>query len=351
MDEVELFRNGNWRVTAKPYVLQFRFPFKLALNTRSFTDIVIICVESGRKKAYGEAALPPYLSATVQSVLSFLGKIDWKEILNADLKRARLMTDAVMPENNAAKAAVEMLLHDLYGQKNQCTVGELYGITMKEPVFSTYTIGISSEKELLEKLKEGKDFKTIKLKLGSEHDKEIVRSFRKHSEKPFCVDVNQGWQNKDHAARMADFLQKEKALFIEQPLPAQHFEETAWTRDRVNIPIFADESVKRLSDLAQAVEAFDGINVKLMKSTGIAEAFEMIEKARVLNLKVVLGAMAESSLGNTAAAHLAPLADWVDLDGPMLTSNDPFLGITYHEGAIVMPNKLGIGVIRNEELV
>lgn len=346
MNEVELFRNGTWRVTAEPFILQFRFPFKLALNTRSSTDIVLLKIETKNRKAHGEAALPPYLGATVSSVFHFLEKLDWKEILNAEIRSAREIIDASMSGNNASKAMVEMALHDMHGQENQCTTGEMYGVKMNRPVCSTYTIGISSEKELIEKLEQGKDFKTIKLKLGTEDDRDIVRSFRKHSDKPFCVDVNQGWKTKDHAAKMADFLKKQKVLFIEQPLPAEHLEESSWLRDRVDIPIFADESVKRLKDLAEAADAFDGVNIKLMKSTGIAEAFEMIQKARSLKLKIVLGAMAESSLGNTAAAHLAPLADWVDLDGPMLTSNDPFLGITYQDGAIILPEGYGIGAIR-----
>lgn len=350
MNEVELFRNSTWRVTATPYVLQFRFPFKLALNTRSFTDIVFLKIESKNKKAYGEAALPPYLGATVSSVIHFLEKLDWKEILNVEIPSARQIIDASMPDNNAAKASVEMALHDMHGQENQCTIGEMYGVKMERPIYSTYTIGISSEKELIEKLKQGKDFKTIKLKLGTEDDRDIVKSFRRHSRKPFCVDVNQGWKTRDHAAMMAEFLQKQKVVFIEQPLPAEHLEESSWLRERIDIPIFADESVKRLKDLAEAKEAFDGVNIKLMKSTGIAEAFEMIQKARAFKLKIVLGAMAESSLGNTAAAHLAPLADWVDLDGPALTSNDPFLGITYKDGALILPQEYGIGVKRKVEI-
>lgn len=348
MNEVELFRNGTWRVTAIPYVLQFRFPFKLALGTRSFTDIVLLKIESETKEAYGEAALPPYLGATVSSVFHFLEKLDWKEILNMELSSARQIVDASMPDNNAAKAAVDMALHDIHCQNNQITIGEMYGVKVERPIYSTYTIGISSETELIEKLKQGKDFKIIKLKLGTADDVEIVKSFRKHSRKPFCVDVNQGWKTKDYAAQMAEFLQKQNVVFIEQPLPAEHLEESSWLRERVDIPIFGDESVKRLKDLAEAAAAFDGVNIKLMKSTGITEAFEMIQKARSLKLKIVLGAMAESSLGNTAAAHLAPLADWVDLDGPMLTSNDPFLGITYQDGAIILPREYGIGAKRNK---
>lgn len=348
MNEVELFRDGNWRISAAPYILKFRFPFKLALSTRAYTDIVILKIESHKIVSYGEAALPPYLGATVASVINFLETLDWKEILNKDLQNARLMLDAAAPGNNAAKAAVEMALHDMHGQKMEITVGEMYKVKSGTPVYSTYTIGISTEKELIEKLEQGKDFKIIKLKLGSEDDRDIVKSFRKHSRKAFCVDVNQGWKNRDHAAQMAEFLEKQKVSFIEQPLPAEHLEESSWLRDRVDIPIFADESVKRLSDLTEVSEAFDGVNIKLMKSAGIAEAFEMIGKARQLSMRIVIGAMAESSLGNTAAAHLAPLADWVDLDGPMLTANDPFSGITYQDGAIILPDAFGIGAKRNE---
>src|SRR5690606_27909161 len=175
--------------------------------------------------------------------------------------------------------------------------------------------------------------------------KDIVKAYKKYSQKSFCVDVNQGYKSRDYAAEMGDFLLKNGALFIEQPLPATHFEEMAWVRDRIDIPFIADESVKRFSDLSNAAEAFDGVNIKLMKSAGIAEAFDMINHSRKLNLKVVLGAMAESSLGNTAAAHFASLADWVDLDGPMLTSNDPFEGIRYRDGALLLSKRPGVGAL------
>ncbi len=183
------------------------------------------------------------------------------------------------------------------------------------------------------------------MKLGSEDDKDLIKAFKKHSQKSFCVDVNQGYKTRDKAAEMGDFLLKNGVLFVEQPLPAEQFEEMAWVRERVDIPFIADESIKRLADLNNAEDAFDGVNIKLMKSAGIAEAYEMINHSRKLNLKVVLGAMAETSLGNTAAAHLASLADWVDLDGPMLTSNDPFKGINYSDGAIILPNRAGVGAI------
>lgn len=348
MHEIELFQDSAFTVSARPYALQFRFPFKLAVGLRTHTDIVILRIESETGISYGEAALPPYLGATVSSVISFFKKTDWAAILNPGQANFQMAAELPGSEDSAAKAAIDMALHDLHAKRINKTVAGLYGIESGEAVYSTYTIGISSEKELLEKLKEGREFKTIKLKLGSEDDKVLVKTFRKHSNKPFCVDVNQGWKSRDKAARLAEFLEKEGALFVEQPMPATHFEETNWVRQRVGIPIFADESVKRLPDLKYAGDAFDGVNIKLMKSAGIAGAYQMIRKSRELGLQVVLGAMAESSLGNTAAAHLAPLADFVDLDGPMLTSNDPFSGLNYEDGAIVMPARFGIGAVLNE---
>lgn len=345
MDETILFQAGNVKVSAIPYQLNFKFPFKLALSTRSYTDIVILKVQSGKITVYGEAALPPYLGASVQSTIDFYKSLDWNLILDFSLQESREMIDLASTADNAAKASISIALHDLHCQREDITLGDLYEIKSEKTSYSTYTIGISTEKELRRKLEEGKDFKIIKLKLGSDDDKDLIKAYKKHCQKPFCVDINQGYKPRDKAAEMGEFLLKNGVLFIEQPLPAEQFEEMAWVRERVDIPFIADESVKRLSDLRYAAEAFDGVNIKLMKSTGIAETYEMIAQSRKLNLKIVLGAMAESSLGNTAAAHFASLADWVDLDGPMLTSNDPFEGIIYSHGAIVLPSRAGVGAI------
>ena len=343
MSESLLFQSDNVKVSALPFQLNFKFPFKLALGTRSYTDIVILKIQSRSFTVYGEAALPPYLGATVKSTIDFYKKLDWNLLLESTLDEARAMIDLASDSDNAAKTSVSIALHDLHCQKENISLADFYRIEALEPSYSTYTIGISNDKELRQKLAEGADFKIIKLKLGSNDDKALIKSFKKHSQKPFCVDVNQGYTSRDYTALMSEFLLKSGALFIEQPLPATHYEEMAWVRERIDIPFVADESVKRLSDLPLAAEAFNGVNIKLMKSTGISEAFDMIHHSRKLNLKVILGAMAESSLGNTAAAHFASLADWIDLDGPMLTSNDPFDGIKYQDGALVLPERPGVG--------
>ena len=345
-----IFKNKDWQVSAVPYQLNFIYPFKLALNTRTFTEIVLLKISNRHASFYGEAALPPYLGATVESVLSFFNQLDWNAILGSPLTDSLEIVNDSLSGNNAAKAAIDMALHDMETQKHVKSIREFYNVKQDKPIMSTYTIGISTEVELVSKLKDGKDFKIIKLKLGSEDDKALIKAFKKHSRKPFCVDINQGYSSRDEAALLSDFLLKSGALFIEQPLPAEHFEEMAWVRERVDIPFIADESVKRLPDLKYAAEAFNGGNIKLMKATGIREALEMITLSRKLNLKVVFGAMAESSLGNTAAAHLAPLADWVDLDGPMLTSNNPFSGIKYQDGAIIYPDRAGVGAVPTREL-
>lgn len=340
-----VFRNKHWQVSALPFQLDFKFPFKLALSTRTFTENVLLKISNGDANFYGEAALPPYLGANADSVVSFFNQLDWSRVLGMSLPESLDIIGNSLPGNNAAKAAVDMALHDMESQKHGETIGEFYNIKPDKPILSTYTIGISTEAEMVTKLKDGKDFKIIKLKLGSEDDKALIRTFKKHCRKPFCADINQGYANRDRAALMSEFLLKSGVLFIEQPLPAEHLEEMAWVRERVDVPFIADESIKRIPDLKYAAEAFTGVNIKLMKATGIREAIEMITLSRKLNLKVVLGAMAESSLGNTAAAHIGPLADWVDLDGPMLTSNDMFSGIKYRDGAIVIPNRAGVGAI------
>lgn len=344
MAETVLYQDSTFKLSMFNYRLAFKFPFRLALNTRTHTDLVFLKLSSAQIVAFGEAALPPYLRETPETVSQFYSQVNWSEVLYENPHQLLRVLDNINAHNNAAKAAIDMVLHDYYSQKSEKSLRDFLKIENSRPIFSTYTIGISDKIEFEQKLNEGKKFKTIKLKLGSRDDKAIVKEFKKKCKKPFCVDINQGYTSLDEAAFMSEFLINEGALFIEQPFKAEWLEEMAWVKQRVNATFIADESVQRFSDLNYIEEAFGGVNIKLMKSAGIYEAQQMIKSLRQKELVVVFGAMAESSLGNTAAAHLASLADWVDLDGPKLSKNDPFIGIEYCDGEILLPKgKTGIG--------
>lgn len=333
------------KISATPFQLQFKHPFHLATGVRTHTDIVVVKLEAEGVTGFGEASLPPYLAENTASVMDFLMKLNPRRLdLKGPISQQLAYIDALAPGNTAAKAALDIALHDWTGKSKGISVSEMIGLPSGSKVNSTFTIGISDVSGLEEKLVQAAPFHMIKLKLGSPDDRALIEAFLERCDKPFCVDVNQGWKDKTFAADMADYLAEKGALFIEQPMPVSMHAETMRLRERSPLPLIADESVQRLTDLQKIAECFDGVNIKLMKSTGIAEAHRMVTEARRIGLKVVVGCMAESSCAVAAASHLAPLADWADLDGPLLMRNDPFDGLVFEDGQVVVPGGAGLGV-------
>lgn len=340
-----LYADRSITVAVSGYELHFKHPFRLAHGSRNGTSAVFLTLIADGITTYGEAALPPYLGVDSAAVLSFLRRLPFRDLVNLPLSEAIELIDAAAPGMHAAKACADMALHDLHARRAGSRLCEFLNFTGKaDGVPTTYTLGLSAPAELPVKLKEGKPYKTVKLKLGGPDDVEALNNFRRLSTKPFCADINQGWNDREQAARYAEALAGKGCVFIEQPFPPGRETDVQWLRERVPLPVIADESVRRYDELMQSMSVFDGVNVKLMKSTGIREATLMIKALRKAGKMVVLGAMAESSCGATAAAHLAGEADFVDLDAPLLISNDPFLGITYRRGRIVLPKGPGTGV-------
>jgi len=239
---------------------------------------------------------------------------------------------------------VDMALHDLISKKAGLNFCEYKNIPFPTPVYTSFTVGISDEKTLKEKIEWAKDFSILKIKAGTKDDKALISSVRKFTQKPLYMDVNQGWKNEMEAIHMLDWLQNKNVILVEQPLPKDKHKEMIWLSQRSPLPLFADESVKRFADLEKMENAFHGINIKLMKCTGIREALKMISYCKQNKIKVMLGCMAETSCGTAAMAHLTSLADYVDLDAPLLYSNDPFEGPAYKEGKIFIQKKQGLGV-------
>lgn len=182
--------------------------------------------------------------------------------------------------------------------------------------------------------------------MGLDNDRELVDVIRSKTDRPICVDANQGWDDKYRALEMCNWLAERNCLFVEQPMPKEMIDETAWLRERSPLPIIADEFLQRLPDVARAAGAFDGINIKLMKSTGMHEAYKMVVLARAMGMKVMLGCMTETSCGVSAASQLAPMVDWADLDGNLLITNDCFDGMKIVDGKVTIPrDRPGIGVL------
>ena len=335
---------NNIKLSYYPYTLELKHPFGISNNLRTTTPAVLVELEYDGLIGYGEASLPPYLKETQKSVQSFLSKIDFSSFDDqTDLNSILLKIDNLLPGNNAAKASIDIALHDLVGKINQLPVYKMYEIPKRE-VLTSYTIGIDSTEMLMLKLKEAESFSFIKAKLGTIDDRRIINTIRSETDKPIFADINQGWKNREEALELTLDLAENNVLLIEQPFKKSNFRDTAWLTSRSPIPIIADEAVQRLSDLDKINSAYAGINIKLMKSTGISEAYKMIVRARELNLKIMLGCMTETSCAISAASHLSSLVDWVDLDGNMLINNDKFDGVKATNGKII-PNDLpGLGI-------
>lgn len=331
-------------LTWQPFTLQLKYPFSLASHTRSTTPIVLIKIIHEGFTGFGEASLPPYLGETQESIIDFLARIDLSGYrLPLDIQKIMQDLD-LQPGHTPAKAAIDIALHDLLGKMQEKPCYELFGSDPELMPPTACTIGMDSSEMISKKTREAGAFRILKIKLGGPNDRELIQTVRQHTNVLLSVDANQGWHNREEALKMAQWLAQHGVLFIEQPFGKYDLEDTAWLKERSPIPLIADESVQRFEDIEKAAEAFDGINIKLMKCTGMLEAFKMIRKARSLHLKILMGCMTETSCATMAAAHLAPLCDWADLDGPFLSINNPFEPPVLKEGKIRLSHKPGLGL-------
>lgn len=336
---------GRLKLTFEPYELQLKHAFNLAKYQRTTTPDVQVTLECDGIVGYGEASMPPYLGESVDSVCTFLNKLDLGQFNDPfRIEDIHEYMDMVAPDNRAAKASVDIALHDLLGKIMGQPWYKIWGLNPDNCPNTSFTIGIDKPDVVRQKVDEASPYKVLKVKMGLDNDQELVEIIRSKTDVPICVDANQGWDDKEKALEMCHWLAERNCLFVEQPMPKEKIEETAWLRERSPLPIIADEFLQRLPDVRRAAEAYDGINIKLMKSTGLHEAYKMAVLARALGMKVMLGCMTETSCATTAAAQLAPMVDWADLDGQLLISNDRFDGIQIVDGKVTIPDRPGIGV-------
>jgi len=330
----------------RPYTLELKHAFTIATSSRTTTPAMLVEVEQDGVIGYGEAAMPPYLGESQDSASAFFRRVDLTRIEDPfNLEEIIPAIDALAPGNTAAKAAVDIALHDWVGRKIGAPLYRLWGLNAAKAPVTSFTIGIDTDEIVRQKTREAAIYKIIKVKLGRDNDQAMIEAIRQETDKPITVDANQGWKTRDEALRMIEWLAARGVVFIEQPMPKEQIDDTAWLRERSPLPLIADESVQRLDDVLRARGVFDGINIKLMKCTGLREAHKMIVLARALGLKVMLGCMTETSCAISAAAQLSPLVDWADLDGAVLIGNDCFDGATIVDGRITLPDRPGIGVI------
>ncbi len=337
--------SGRLNLRFEPYELKLRHAFNLAKYQRTTTPDVQVQLEYDGIVGYGEASMPPYLGESVDSVTKFLSQLDLGQFSDPfAIEDIHAYMDSVAPNNRAAKASVDIALHDLIGKIMGQPWYKIWGLNPENCPNTSFTIGIDTEEVVRQKVEEASPYRVLKVKMGLDNDKETVEIIRSMTDVPLCVDANQGWSSKEQALEMCEWLADKNCLFVEQPMPKEMHEETAWVRERSPLPLIADEALQRLPDIKRMSEAYDGINIKLMKSTGMHEAYQMAVLARALGMKVMLGCMTETSCAVTAAAQLAPMVDFADLDGNLLIANDRFDGIKIVDGKVTIPERPGIGV-------
>jgi len=334
------------QLTFRPYEAKLAHPFTVSGYTRTTTPIVLTEITYDGVTGYGEAAMPPYLGETQASALSFLEKVNLKQFANPfELDDILTYVDSIAINNTAAKASVDIALHDLVGKLIGQPWHAIWGYTASKAPITTFTIGIDTEEMIRAKTKEADVFKVLKIKLGVDEttDKMIINTVRSVTDKPLRVDANQGWKDKHYALRMIEWLSERNVEFIEQPLPKHNLDDMAWLTEKSPLPTIGDESCQRLEDLPRLKGVFDGINIKLMKCTGMREANKMISMAETFGMKLMIGCMTETSCAISAAAQLAPKMSFADLDGNLLIANDCFTGMKLTDGKITLSNEPGIG--------
>ncbi len=258
----------------------------------------------------------------------------------------KLMTEVFhrVPGQYAAKAALDIALMDWVGQKLGVPLYRYFGLDPHDAPITTFSIGIDTPEITRQKVREAEPFPVLKIKVGLDTDEATIAAVRSVTNKPLRVDANEGWKDKEEAVRKINWLARQGVEFVEQPMPADMLEETRWVRQRVSLPLIADEACQHASDIPKLVGIFAGVNVKLDKCGGILETFKMLQMARALGLKTMLGCMISSSVSVTAAAHLSPGVDYADLDGNLLIANDPFSGVQVKNGKLLLPDRPGLGL-------
>lgn len=340
-----VIKSGKMKLSFKTYDLQLIHTFTVASYSRNTTPVVLTKIEFDDLTGFGEASMPPYLGESQETVIRFLNKVNLDQF-NDPFRIDDILSyvDSIDTNNHAAKACIDIALHDLIGKIVNQPLYKLWGLNPTKTPLTSFTIGIDEPDVVRIKTEEAKRFKVLKVKLGGGNDKEMINTIRSVTDVPLYVDVNQGWKDKNHALEMIHWLKEKGIELVEQPMPKTQIDDMAWLTENSPLPTIADEAFQRLPDVAKFKGIYSGINIKLMKSTGLREAHKMIIVAKALDMKVMIGCMTETSCAVSAAAQLSPLVDWADLDGNLLISNDVFEGIKVIDGKVTLNELPGIGV-------
>jgi L-alanine-DL-glutamate epimerase-like enolase superfamily enzyme len=339
--------NSHAKVETDIKRLNLRHTWTTTMSSSEYRDVLMVRYMRDGITGYGEGApIVRYKEdaksgqAAVASVNELLASTNpWHiEVLEAEIWKR-------VPGEWAAKSAMDIAIMDWLGKKLGIPLYQYYGLDPAAAPITTFSIGMDKPDVVKQKIEEAKDFPVLKVKVGLSTDDEMIASVRAATKKPLRVDANEGWTNKEEAVRKINWLETQGVEFIEQPMPAAMLEEVKWVRSRVHMPIIADEACERPADVLKCANAgYDGVNIKLDKAGGVRNAYKMLQIAKGLGLKTMLGCMVSSSCTVTAAAMLSPLVDYADLDGNLLIANDPFQGVSVKEGKIILPKGPGLGL-------
>jgi L-alanine-DL-glutamate epimerase-like enolase superfamily enzyme len=317
------------------------------MSSSTYRETLGVSVVSGGITGVGEGApIVRYNESAAQGIEIVNGL---REVFaGADPSQYVKLLDRVFSKVDggwATKAAIDIALHDWAAKRLGVPLWKMWGLDRNDTPLTTFSIGIDTAEVIRRKVREAAAYPVLKIKVGLANDEEVMEAVRAETKKPLRLDANEGWKTVDEAVRKIKWLEKQGVELIEQPLPALMLSEIGEVRKRVNLPIFADECCLHPEDIPRIAPYFDGVNLKVDKAGGLHQAMRMIEMARALKLKVMVGCMVSSSLAITAAAQLSPLIDYADLDGNLLIKNDPYEGVKVVSGKLVLPERAGVGVV------
>jgi L-alanine-DL-glutamate epimerase-like enolase superfamily enzyme len=340
---------GGAMIEVKTKRLFLQHTWTISRNSSDYKDNVFIRITRDGVSGYGEAAPnvrygedSGMTTERINAVKPLFDKYDLWQF--AELKDEIFKT---ITDQNCARCALDIAIMDWIGKKLNIPLYKFLGLNKDKTAVTSYSIGIDTPEVIKQKIHEAESYPILKIKVGKENDEEIMDTVRSVTDKIIRVDANEGWKTKELALEKIKWLKTMGVEFVEQPMPADMLAESQWLRERVDLPIVADEAVKTAADIPKLATAYDGINIKLMKAGGIQETLRMIQLAKAMNLKIMLGCMIESSVAIAAAAHLTPLVDWADLDGNLLLREDPFSGLKVEKGKIILNDQAGLGISGN----
>lgn len=327
-----------------PFDLEFKHPFTISKGTKTHQPTLVVSLGLGNMRGYGEAPAISYYDVTVDKMIAALEAK--RQVIEryalTDPNRFWHFLHHLLPGQNFLIAALDIAGWDLFAQMRRVPLYRALGTDITKMPLTDYTIGMDSIEEMVQKMEELK-WPIYKVKTGSPNDIDKLRALRAHTNAAIRIDANEGWTFDETKALLPE-LQQLGITLIEQPLPRDEWEAMKELKAISPIPLFADESCRGEEDVQKCADSFHGINIKLTKCSGITPAMRMVKDAREQGLKVMVGSMNESTIGSAAIAHLMPLMDEADADGPLLLKEDVAGGLKYDQGKISISGGIGLGI-------